>query len=149
MTPLRQRMIDELRLRNYADNTVERYLNAVKNFARHFHKSPDRLGREQIREYLLHLVKDRNAAPNTVQIHRAALRFLYVKTLSRQWFDEQVARTRRRPGLPTVLSAEEITRISAPFRCCSAMRIFKRPPSICAFPQKECRPLPARSTRWR
>jgi site-specific recombinase XerD len=104
-------MIDELRLRNYADNTVERYLNAVKNFARHFHKSPDRLGREQIREYLLHLVKDRNAAPNTVQIHRAALRFLYVKTLSRQWFDEQVARTRRRPGLPTVLSAEEITRI--------------------------------------
>ena len=58
MTPLRQRMIDELRLRNYADNTVERYLNAVKSFARHFHKSPDRLGREQIREYLLHLVKD-------------------------------------------------------------------------------------------
>ena len=111
MTPLRQRMLDELRLRNYADNTVERYLDAVKSFARYFHRSPDRLGREQIREYLLHLVKDRNAAPNTVQIHRAALRFLYVKTLGRQWFDEQVARTRRRPGLPTVLSAEEITRI--------------------------------------
>jgi len=68
-------------------------------------------GPEQIREYLLYLVKDRNAAPNTVQIHRAALRFLYVKTPDRQWFDEQVARTRRRPGLPTVLSAEEITRI--------------------------------------
>jgi len=111
MTPLRQRMLDELRLRNYADTTVERYLDAVKNFARYFHRSPDRLGREQIREYLLHLVKDRNAAPSTVQIHRAAIRFLYVKTLGRQWFDEQVARTRRRPGLPTVLSAEEITRI--------------------------------------
>jgi integrase/recombinase XerD len=111
MTRLRQRMIDELRLRNYADNTVERYLDAVKSFARYFRRSPDRLGREQIREYLLHLVKDRNAAPNTVQIHRAALRFLYVKTLGRQWFDEQVARTRRRIGLPTVLSAEEITRI--------------------------------------
>jgi integrase/recombinase XerD len=111
MIPLRQRMIDELRLRNYADNTVERYLDAVKSFARYFHKSPDRLGREQIREYLLHLVKDRNAAPNTVQIHRAALRFLYVKTLGRQWFDEQVPRTRRHPSLPTVLSVEEITRI--------------------------------------
>jgi integrase/recombinase XerD len=111
MTPLRQRMLDELRLRNYADTTVERYLDSVKSFARYFHSSPDRLGREQIRDYLLHLVKDRNAAPNTVQIHRAALRFLYVKTLGRQWFDEQVARTRRRPGLPTVLSAEEITRI--------------------------------------
>jgi integrase/recombinase XerD len=111
MTPLRQRMIDELRFRNYADNTVERYLDAVKSFARYFHRSPGRLGREQIREYLLHLVKDRNAAPNTVQIHRAALRFLFVKTLGRQWFDEQVARMRRRPGLPTVLSAEEIARI--------------------------------------
>jgi site-specific recombinase XerD len=104
-------MLDELRLRNYADNTVERYLSAVKSFAHYFHRSPDRLGREQIREYLLHLVRDRKAAPNTVQIHRAALRFLFVKTLGRQWFDEQVARTRRRPGLPTVLSAEEITRI--------------------------------------
>jgi len=111
MTPLRQRMLDELRLRNYADNTALRYLDAVTSFARHFHKSPDRMGREQIREYLLHLVKDRNSAPNTVQIHRAALRFLYVKTLGRQWFDEQIARTRRREGLPTVLSAEEITRI--------------------------------------
>ena len=111
MTLLRQRMLDELRLRNYADNTVERYLSAVKSFTHYFHRSPDRLGREQIREYLLHLVRDRKAAPNTVQIHRAALRFLFVKTLGRQWFDEQVARTRRRPGLPTVLSAEEITRI--------------------------------------
>ena len=111
MTPLRQRMLDELRLRNYADNTVERYLDAVKSFARYFDRSPDRLGREQIRDYLLHLVKDRKAAPNTVQIHRAALRFLYVRTLGRQWFDEQVARTRRHPVLPTVLSAEEITRI--------------------------------------
>jgi integrase/recombinase XerD len=111
MTPLRQRMLDELRLRNYADNTVERYLEAVKSFARYFHRSPDELGAEQIREYLLHLVKDRKAAPNTAQVHRAALRFLYVKTLGRPWFDEQVARTRRRLGLPTVLSTEEITRI--------------------------------------
>jgi Site-specific recombinase XerD len=104
-------MLDELRLRNYADFTVERYLDAVKSFARYFHRSPDQLGPEQIREYLLHLVKDRKAAPNTVQVHRAALRFLYVKTLGRPWFDEQVARTRRRPGLPAVLSTEEITRI--------------------------------------
>jgi integrase len=104
-------MLDELRLRNYAENTVGRYLDAVKSFALYFDANPDRLGPEQIREYLLHLVKDRKAAPNTVQVHRAALRFLYVKTLGRPWFDEQVARTRRRPGLPTVLSAEEITRI--------------------------------------
>jgi site-specific recombinase XerD len=69
------------------------------------------LGPEQIRDYLLHLVRDKKAAPNTVQVHRAALKFLYVKTLRRAWFDEQVARTRKRPRLPPILSAEEITRI--------------------------------------
>ena len=111
MTPLRKRMIEELQLRNYADFTIERYLEAVQSFAKFIDKSPAEAGAEQIRDYLLHLVKDRKAAPNTVQVHRAALKFLFVKTLNQPWFDECVARTRRRPRLPTVLSAEEITRI--------------------------------------
>jgi integrase/recombinase XerD len=111
MTPLRKRMLEELQLRNYANFTVERYLDVVGKFARYFDKSPDLLGPEQIREYLLHLVRDKKSAPNTFQIHRAALKFLYVKTLKRPWFDEQVARTRRHPKLPSVLSASEITQI--------------------------------------
>ena len=111
MTPLRKRMLEELQLRNYADFTIERYLEAVQSFAKFIDKSPAEAGAEQIRDYLLHLVKDRKAAPNTVQVHRAALKFLFVKTLNQPWFDECVARTRRRPRLPTVLSAEEITRI--------------------------------------
>lgn len=111
MTPLRKRMLEELQLRNYADFTIERYLDAVERFAKYFGKSPIQLGAEQIREYLLHLVKDKKAAPNTVHVYRAALKFLYVKTLRRPWFDELVARIRRRPKLPPVLSAEEITRI--------------------------------------
>lgn len=111
MTPLRKRMIEELHLRNYCELTVERYLAAVQAFARYFHKDPEQLGPEQIRQYLLHLVEDKQAAANTIQVHRAALKFLYVKTLRRGWFEEQVARTRRRPQLPTVLSAEQITRI--------------------------------------
>lgn len=111
MTPLRKRMEEELHLRNYAVLTSERYLDVVERFAKYFHKSPDRMGPEQIREYLIHLVRDRKAAPNTVQIYRAALRFLYVKTLNRSWFDERVARTKRPWKLPTVLSADEITRM--------------------------------------
>jgi integrase/recombinase XerD len=111
MTPLRKRMLEELQLRNYAEFTIERYLDAVRSFAKFFHKSPDQLGPEQIREYLLYLVRDRKSAPSTVQVHRAALRFLYVKTLNQPWFDERVARTRKRIKLPTVLSAAEITRI--------------------------------------
>jgi site-specific recombinase XerD len=104
-------MLEELQLRNYADFTVERYLDAVERFAKYFGKSPNQLGPEQIREYLLHLVKDKKAAPNTLQVYRAALKFLYVKTLRRSWFDELVPRTRRRPKLPPILNAEEITRI--------------------------------------
>ena len=111
MTPLRKRMLEELQLRNYANFTVERYLDVVGKFAKYFDKSPDLLGPEQIREYLLHLVRDKKSAPNTFQIHRAALKFLYVKTLKQPWFDEQVARTRRHPKLPSVLSASEITQI--------------------------------------
>ena len=111
MTPLRKRMIEELQLRNYADFTIERYLEAAQSFAKFIGKSPAEARAEQIRDYLLHLVKDRKAAPNTVQVHRAALKFLFVKTLNQPWFDERVARIRRRPRIPTVLSAEEITRI--------------------------------------
>lgn len=111
MTPLRKRMLDELQLRNYADLTADRYLDAVKRFAEFFGKSPERLGPEQIRQYLLHLVQEKKAAPSTVQIHRAALKFLYVKTLNQPWFDERIARARKRQRLPSVLSAAEITRI--------------------------------------
>ena len=111
MTPLRKRMLEELQLRNYANFTVERYLDVVGKFAKYFDKSPDLLGPEQIREYLLHLVRDKKSAPSTFQVHRAALKFLYVKTLKQPWFDEQVARTRRHPKLPSVLSASEITQI--------------------------------------
>jgi site-specific recombinase XerD len=104
-------MLEELQLRNYADLTIERYLEAVQSYARYFHRSPLQMGPEQIRDYLLHLVRDRKAAPNTLQVHRAALKFLYVKTLNQQWFDERVARTRRRPRLPSILSPAEITRV--------------------------------------
>ena len=63
MTPLRKRMLEELQLRNYADFTIERYLEAVRSFEKFIGKSPDQAGIEDIRDYFLHLVKDRRSAP--------------------------------------------------------------------------------------
>ncbi len=59
----------------------------------------------------LHLLDDRKSTPSTIQLYRSALRFLYVTTLKRSWFEEDIIRIKKRPKLPTVLSAEEITRL--------------------------------------
>ena len=110
MTPLRKRMIEELRVRNLSDITTRLYIGAAERFARYHGCSPDQLGPKQIREFFIHLL-DRKASFNTVQLYRSALRFLYVNTLHRKWFEEEIAPIKRHPRLPTVLSSDEITRM--------------------------------------
>ncbi|MEJ7608607.1 MAG: site-specific integrase [Bryobacteraceae bacterium] len=109
MTPLRKRMTDELQLRNLSSNTTRSYLTAVKRFAQYFHRSPEKLGAEQVREYLLHLIRDNKAQTSTVVVNRAALRFLYVYTLKEKWFEDEVPHQKRRFTFPGILSSEEIT----------------------------------------
>ena len=111
MTPLRKRMIEELQLRSLSPVTKETYVRAVERFARYFHRSPEQLGSEQVRDYLLHLANDNHANANTLLLNRAALRFVYVSTLKQKWFDDEIARAKRRPTLPPILSVEEVTRI--------------------------------------
>ena len=89
MTPLRKRMLDELQLRILSTNTVERYISIVQQFARHFGKSPEKLGAEHVREYLLYLMREKKAA-NTVLLCRAPLRFLYLCTLKQTWFNASI-----------------------------------------------------------
>ena len=72
MTPLRKRMMEELQLRNLSPITADTYISAVERFARHFNQSPARLGSEQVRQYLLHLMQDRKVGPNTLLVQRAA-----------------------------------------------------------------------------
>lgn len=111
MTPLRKRMLEELQLRNLSQNTINQYLGTVKRFALHFKKSPEQLGPDHIRQYLLHLRNQKNSARNTIQAYRGALRFLYLRVLKQSWFDEEIAVPKKRLQLPTVLSPNEITRI--------------------------------------
>jgi integrase/recombinase XerD len=111
MTPLRTRMTEELQLRNLSPVTAGTYLRAVERFAKFFHRSPQNLGAEHVREYLLHLIRDNQAMPSTVLVNRAALRFLYVRTLKQNWFEDEIPHPKRRPTLPGILSAEEVTRM--------------------------------------
>jgi len=104
-------MMEELRLRNSSEETIRSYISAVERFARHYHASPDRMNAEQVRSYLLYLLEERKLSWPAIHVNRAALRFLYVRVLRQRWFDEEIQAPKRHPQLPTVLSAEEITRI--------------------------------------
>lgn len=109
MTKLRKQMIGELQLRNCSETTIHSYVHVVERFARFFGKSPSALACEHIKEFLLHLRNNKKVKWSTLQVNRAALRFLYVRVLKQKWFEEEIPVPRRRPYLPTVLSAEEIT----------------------------------------
>lgn len=111
MSPLRKRMLEELQLRNLSEVTSNMYLRLVWRFAKHFGKSPDQLGPDHVRQYLLHLRNDKKDNWSTIQVNRGALKFLYVRVLKQPWFDEEIATPKRRVKLPTVLSPEEVTRI--------------------------------------
>jgi integrase/recombinase XerD len=109
VTHLKKRMLDELQRRSYAQNTVRAYVHAIEDFARYFGKSPDQLGPEQIRDYQVHLFRDRKLSPGTVEGRGAALRFLYVKTLRRPYLQDDIPFPKRSRRLPLVLSPEEVT----------------------------------------
>ena len=108
MTPLRQRMIEDMQLRNLAPVTQRNYIAHVAAFAGFFGQSPDGLDQEAVREYLLYLLNERKLSPEGVNQQVSALRFLYLTTLEMPWSDVDFPRARRPHRLPVVLSHEEV-----------------------------------------
>ena len=95
MTPLRQRMLEDLQIRQYSPTTIRIYLHAIAEFAQHFGKPPDQLGPDEIRRYQAHLIEERRIGVRTAANHTAALRFFFVKTLKRPYALEEVPYPKR------------------------------------------------------
>ncbi|HEX2712148.1 MAG TPA: site-specific integrase [Candidatus Acidoferrales bacterium] len=109
MTALRQRMLEDMKIRNLALNTQDSYLRQISQFARHFAKSPDLLGQEEIRSYQIYLTQEKKLAPGSVTIAVSALRFLYKVTLRREWnLDDIIPAPKTPKKLPVILSPEEV-----------------------------------------
>jgi integrase/recombinase XerD len=114
MTSLRQRMLEDMRIRNLAVNTQEAYVQQVSLFARYFNQSPERLGPEQVRAYQVYLTMEKKLAPGSILIAVSALRFLYKVTLQKDWTFEQIITAPKKPQtLPVILSPEEVLQFLA------------------------------------
>jgi len=108
MTRLRQRMIEDMQLRNFTPATQRSYEHYVAEYAKYFGRSPELLDSEAIHQYVPHLFNERKLSPETVNGCVSALKFLYLRTLEMPWTDEYFPRVKRRSKLPVVLSQEEL-----------------------------------------
>ena len=114
MTALRQRMLEDMQVRNFSPHTQSTYVLQVAQFARHFQQSPEGLGPEEIRAYQIYLTNERKLAVASILIAVAALRFLYTVTLKKTWRVEDIIPAPKKPQrLPVVLSPDEVLQFLA------------------------------------
>ena len=114
-------MLEDLQRRNYARTTIKNYLSTVEDFAKHFGRSPDQLGPNEIRSYQAYLLEKRKMGVRTVALHTAGLRFFFCKTLQRNDPAEEIPYPKEPRELPIILSQEEAVR-----RIDSASNLFHR-----------------------
>jgi len=164
VTHLRQLMLDELQRRNYSPNTVRSYVHAVEDFARYFRRSPGQLGPDHVREYQVHLFRDRKLSPSTIEGQAAALRFLFVRhcvgltcPMRSRLRSPKLPRPRASPsafrhtrfGTASQRTCSRPAPISARSSCCSDMPSWPTRRSICICRAGICRLSPARWKLWR
>lgn len=108
MTELRQRMLEDLEIRNLSENTKRQYIAHVAAFARYFGRSPADLGPEHIREWQVHLIHERGLSWSTLNVGVCSLRFLYRITLDKDWMIRHIPYAKPEKKLPVVLSLQEV-----------------------------------------
>lgn len=111
MSPLRQRMLEDMQLRNFSAGTQRSYIHYVTGFANHFGLSPTKLGLDDIRNYQLFLIEQRQLSPESINCFLSAVQFLYTVTLEMPWSKAQFGRMKVGQKLPSVLSAAEVVEL--------------------------------------
>jgi site-specific recombinase XerD len=111
VTPLRQRMIENMELRGFAPKTQQIYVFNVSQLAKFHMKSPDKMTSDEVRSFLLHLIREKKTPANTFRQYLASIRFLFEKTLGQKIDILDIARPRAEKKLPSFLTIEEVQAI--------------------------------------
>ncbi len=111
ISPLRQRMIEDMQLHSFSPRTQTSYVRSVLGLAKHYRRSPDQIVEEEIRSYFVHLTCERKLARPTVTVALCGIKFFYEKTLRRDWSLTGVPVPKREKKLPVVLTRKEVNKI--------------------------------------
>jgi integrase/recombinase XerD len=111
MSPLQQRMLEDMQLRGLSARTQEAYARAVWQLAQHYHRRPDQLSDEDLRQYFLYLTNEKKIARPTATIALCGIKFFYEQTLKQPWPTLRFVRPPREWKLPVVLSRKEVRRV--------------------------------------
>ena len=106
MTPLRKRMMEDMQLHGFSKGTQKVYVSAIRRMAEHYGKSPDRITEEELRQYFLYLTNEKQASRSTCTILICAVKFLYERTLQREWPTLRLVRPAKEKKLPVILSQD-------------------------------------------
>jgi site-specific recombinase XerD len=108
MKDVKQLMIEDMKLRGLAPRTQDRYLHAIKALTEYYRRQPDKITEKQVRKYLLYLIETKGYAKSTFNIDLCAIKFLYRRTLGREWSLLQIKGSKTNKKLPIVLSRDEM-----------------------------------------
>lgn len=116
MSPLRERMIEDMQLHGFSASTQDVYARAVSELSNYVHHGPDKVTEEELRSYFLHLTNEKKSSRSTTTVAICGIKFFYKHTLRRDWPTLRLARPAPEYKLPVVLSREEVRRLLAEVR---------------------------------
>ena len=111
MTELRRRMREDLQLAGYSPRTVDSYIDTVRVLAKYYHRSPDLLTDEEVRQFFVHLISERKLSSSSITVYLCGIKFFFETTLKKKLNILDIVRPQRPQRLPVVLSREEVKTI--------------------------------------